>query len=94
MNRRIVAAVLDEYLVIGDSLTAKETLRCTGMALDPEEIFALRKDSGWYCQVPQCGAVYDLDGPFAMKLHLRAHGSAGGVTTQAFYQSIEARPSI
>ncbi|RVX69330.1 hypothetical protein B0A52_06925 [Exophiala mesophila] len=42
----------------------------------PEKtVYALRKDSGWYCQVPQCGAIYSLVVPFAIKLHLEAHGT-------------------
>jgi hypothetical protein len=71
----VVESILDTYVLV-DSIMTKETHLCDDMNLDPEEtVFACQKDSGFYCQVPQCGAVYDLDYPFAIQLHLEAHGS-------------------
>ncbi|KAI1626443.1 hypothetical protein EDD37DRAFT_347409 [Exophiala viscosa] len=74
-HRAKVKSILATYVMIGDSKTIIIALACADMDIDPEKtVFALRKDSGWYCQVPQCGAVYHLDYPFAIKLHLEAHG--------------------
>ena len=45
-----------------------------------EIVCALLTDSGWHCEVPQCGAT--LDEPFAIDLHLEAHG---GINLMEWY---------